>query len=136
MSIEIWAAIIGSLVLLIFTGIGVLFWAHMTEAKEDATKAHEKAHELEVQVSQQQAKHSEELRVLERQMLTNQLEMARDYVRKPDYDSTVTEMFRKLEKQDRQVADGFAGLRSWIDGKFDTFATQLNGKQDRRGVAS
>lgn len=128
---EIWAAIVGSLVLAGVTGVGILFWSHMTSAQRDANEAHEKAHKLEVTILASRVEHSEEIRKHERALLEHKLHVSNDFVRKSDHDNIVTEIFRKLENQDRQVAQGFSGLRSWLDTKFDTIASQLHTKADK-----
>jgi hypothetical protein len=134
MGTEMWAAIVGSLVLVVCGGVGTLFWTHMTKSQEDAENAHTKAHNLEMKVLQQQAEHTEAMRKAERQILEHQLEVANNYVKKSDHDGVVAEIFRKLDNQDRQNANGFASLRTWLDAKFDKVAQDLHGKQDRRST--
>lgn len=48
MSPEVWAAIIGSLVLVGATGIGVVIWSHVTNAQGTADEAARRCHEIEV----------------------------------------------------------------------------------------
>lgn len=131
MSTEIWAAIIGSLVLVVVTGVGVLFWSHMTDSKEDSAAAHRKAHDLEIDMHRQATYHSEELRKADRALLEHKILVSNEYVRKSDHSEIITEVFRKLENQDKQMSAGFSGLRQWLDSKFEQFGTQLANKQDR-----
>src|ERR1700744_1505111 len=50
MTPEIWAAVIGSLVLVVSTGIGVVTWSHLTNAQTTADEALRRAHANEVRL--------------------------------------------------------------------------------------
>jgi len=126
-----WAAIIGSLVLLVGTGAGVIFWAHISNATEQAKAAHFRAHENEKAHLEQRANHVEEMRKLEGMMLRQEIATLEGFVRKADHDAVTSEIFRKLEAQDRQTVSAFTELRTWLNSKFDSLATQLNTKQDK-----
>lgn len=124
-------AIIGSLVLVFCGGIGTVFWAHLSETKENAKHAHSKAHHLETKQLEQRAIHAEEVRRLEVMMLQHQVDAHTLFVRKVDHDTITAEIFRKLEAQDRQTVSAFSELRTWLNTKFDSLAAQLNTKQDK-----
>ena len=133
-----WAAIIGSAILVFGGGIGWLFTGHMKGTKDDAAaaqiradQAHDKSHELEVLVLEQRAVHAEEMRKGQIALLQYQLLVANEYVKKSDHDAVVTDILRKMEGQNRQMSEGFTALRQHIDTKFEQVAIQLNAKQDR-----
>lgn len=124
-------AIIGSLVLVICGGIGTVFWSHLSDTKENAKHAHSKAHHLETKQLEQRATHAEEMRRLEVMLMQQQVDAHALFVRKTDHDAITAEVFRKLESQDRQTVSAFSELRTWLNTKFDSLATQLNTKQDK-----
>lgn len=133
-----WAAIIGSVILVCGGGVGWLFTGHMKGTKEDAAaaqeradQAHGKSHDLEVLVLKQRAEHTEDIRKVQVASLEYQLYVSNNFVKKPDHDAIVTEIFRKMENQDAQMSNGFSALRTFLDNKFDQITLQLNSKQDR-----
>src|SRR5579859_2526710 len=108
-----WAAIVGSVILVCCGGVGWLATSHLSSTKEDAEAAHNKAHALEVLVLEQRALHSEEMRKSQVAMLEYQLYVANTYVKKDDHSEIITEIFRKLDNQDRQMSSNFSDIRKW-----------------------
>jgi hypothetical protein len=134
-----WDAIAGSAVLVVCGFIGWFFLSHTSSMKADsraahakAEEAHNKAHSLELAVLEQRAIHAEEMRKSHVALLEYQLLVANNYVRKIEYDGVISEVFRKLEGQDREQDRNFSEMRTWLNTKFETLASQINLKQDRK----
>lgn len=121
MDTTIWAAILGSLALVIFTGIGTVTWAHVAKAAKIAEEANERAHVIELQQLRAAAIHADELKRIETDFLKYQLKVSQEYVLRGDHDAILGEIFKKLEALDVKVSN-----------KFDRIDTRLEGKQDKR----
>lgn len=117
----LWAAVIGSLALVIFTGIGTVTWGHVSKAQKMAEDANDRAHKIELDLLRSAAIHAEEIRRLESDSLKYQLKVSQDYVLRGDHDAILGEIFKKLDALDTKVG-----------AKFDRIDTRLDSKQDKR----
>lgn len=126
-----WAAIVGSVILVAGSGVGVLFWTHMTSAASDAESARAKAHSLEVTLLEHKAGNEHQMRVVEVAFLEYKVHVANEYVKRGEHSAMMGEIFRKLDEQDKQGNQNFREFRAFIDGKFADIAREINNKQDR-----
>jgi hypothetical protein len=85
MNAEIWAAIIGSLVLVVSTGIGVVTWSHLTNAQKTADEALRCAHEQQVN------------------FLKYVADAGREFVREPRLESILESMSDQLREINRKL---------------------------------
>jgi hypothetical protein len=127
-----WAAIVGSVILVGGSVIGYLITSHLGHTQKNAVDAHAKAHSLELTVMEQRASHAEEMRKTQVELLEYKLYVSNEFVRKDDHSDVITEIFRKLDNQNQQQDSSFREIRKWLDSKFENLANQLNSKQDRK----
>jgi hypothetical protein len=85
MTPEIWAAVIGSLVLVVFTGVGVVTWSHLTRAQTTADEALRCAHAQQVRFLEYVA------------------DAGKEFVREPRLESILENMSDQLREINRKL---------------------------------
>lgn len=125
MSTELWAAIIGSAVLIVGGGVGTLFWTHMSDLKKTAEEAQKAAADAQLARLQDAALFAADLKRVELALYEHKLEVANRHIKREDFNPVLTEIFAKIE-----------GLSERFDVKLEAVVRRLESKQDRRGVAA
>ena len=85
MNAEIWAAVIGSLVLVVSTGIGVVTWSHLTNAQATADEALRCAHAQQVKLLEYIA------------------DAGKEFVREPRLEAILDDMTQQLREINRKL---------------------------------
>jgi translation elongation factor EF-Ts len=132
---EMWAAIVGSGVLVLGGLIGwVISWlrSEASEAVQAAATAQEHSHKVERDFLAYQAKAAENLRVVEVTYLEYKLYVSNEYVRRGDQSAVLSEIFRKIEGLTTLVGDMGEKMQERFDARMKAIENRIDGKEDKQ----
>lgn len=81
MSTELWAAVIGSVLLIAGGGVGTLFWTHMSDLKKTAEEAQKAAADAQLDA----ALFAADLKRVELALYEHKLEVANRHIKREDF---------------------------------------------------
>lgn len=131
---EMWAAVVGSGVLVMGGLIGwVITWlkSEANDADDKAAAASVKAHELETDFLSYKALVANDLRVVERAFLEYKLYVSDEFVKRGDQSPILSEIFRKIESLTAEVRNSGEQMQNRFEQRIREIEKNVSNKEDR-----